>query len=403
MSKKILSLGLVALLGTSTLVIPTNSNTVFANTELEQKKENIHKKRSGVDSSIQKKRSEISNLEQKQKSLDSEIKLLDSKMTETNEQLRQSQGKIEETKEKIDELNKQIREVEERIEERNRLLKDRVRSIQESGGVVSYLDVLLGSQDFSDFVSRVSAVTTIVNADKEIIQEHKEDIKLLEESEVKLNNELNKLAAAITELQSLKQQLKSQVAEKSIIMEQVKNDQIVAEKELYKLEDEVDFLKEQEATIKIEMKRQQGLKDTTTTASNRSTTPSTNGSFMWPAKGTFTSGYGARWGRLHAGVDLANSADNVPIVASADGTVIRSYYSSSYGNVVFISHNINGKIFTTLYAHMDSRLVSSGQSVSKGQQIGYMGNTGRSTGKHLHFEIHDGAWKNPINPMKYLP
>ncbi|MCM3164338.1 M23 family metallopeptidase (plasmid) [Metabacillus sp. B2-18] len=124
---------------------------------------------------------------------------------------------------------------------------------------------------------------------------------------------------------------------------------------------------------------------------------------MWPAKGTFTSGYGARWGRLHAGVDLANSADNVPIVASADGTVIRSYYSSSYGNVVFISHNINGKIFTTLYAHMDSRLVSSGQSVSKGQQIGYMGNTGRSTGKHLHFEIHDGAWKNPINPMKYLP
>lgn len=68
-------------------------------------------------------------------------------------------------------------------------------------------------------------------------------------------------------------------------MEQVKNDQIVAEKELYKLEDEVDFLKEQEATIKIEMKRQQGLKDTTTTASNRSTTPSTNGSFMWPAKG----------------------------------------------------------------------------------------------------------------------
>ncbi|USK67770.1 M23 family metallopeptidase [Peribacillus frigoritolerans] len=123
---------------------------------------------------------------------------------------------------------------------------------------------------------------------------------------------------------------------------------------------------------------------------------------MWPAKGTFTSGYGSRWGKLHAGIDLANPAANVPIVAAADGTVIRSYYSSSYGNVVFVSHNIEGKVYTTLYAHMESRLVSNGQSISKGQQIGYMGNTGRSTGKHLHFEIHDGAWKNPINPMKFL-
>lgn len=403
MSKKILSLGLAALVGASTLVIPINSNTVSANSETEQKRENIENKRSGVDSSIQDKKNEISSLEQKQKNLDAEIKLLDSKMTETNEQLRQRQGEIEETKMKIDELKNQIREVEKRIEQRNLLLKDRVRSLQESGGVVSYLDVLLGAQDFGDFVSRINAVTTIVNADKEIIQEHEEDVKLLEQSEAELSSELNKLAEAITELQSLKQQLNSQVVEKSKIMEQVKIDQQAAEKELYELEDEAAFLKEQEATIKKEMKRQQGSRDTTPTAPNKSTPSSTNGSFMWPAKGAFTSGYGARWGRLHAGVDLANSADNVPIVASADGTVIRSYYSSSYGNVVFISHNINGKIYTTLYAHMNSRLVSSGETVSKGQQIGYMGNTGRSTGKHLHFEIHDGAWKNPINPMNYLP
>ncbi|WP_143118238.1 M23 family metallopeptidase, partial [Shouchella clausii] len=65
-----------------------------------------------------------------------------------------------------------------------------------------------------------------------------------------------------------------------------------------------------------------------------------------------------------------------PIVASASGTVIRSHYSSSYGNVVYISHNINGQVYTTLYAHMESRLVSAGQSVSKGQQIGTLGTTG---------------------------
>ncbi|PAF11521.1 hypothetical protein CHH61_26865, partial [Shouchella clausii] len=64
------------------------------------------------------------------------------------------------------------------------------------------------------------------------------------------------------------------------------------------------------------------------------------------------------------------------MVASASGTVIRSHYSSSYGNVVYISHNINGQVYTTLYAHMESRLVSAGQSVSKGQQIGTLGTTG---------------------------
>lgn len=128
----------------------------------------------------------------------------------------------------------------------------------------------------------------------------------------------------------------------------------------------------------------------------------TGGNFMWPAKGAFTSGYGPRWGKLHAGIDIANASSDVPIVAAAEGAVIRSYYSSSYGNAVFISHNIDGQVYSTVYAHMDSRLVSSGQSVSKGQQIGFMGNTGQSTGKHLHFEIHQGAWKNPVNPMKYL-
>ena len=127
---------------------------------------------------------------------------------------------------------------------------------------------------------------------------------------------------------------------------------------------------------------------------------------MWPAKGSFTSPYGSRWGKLHAGIDVANRASNVPIVASASGTVIRSNYSSSYGNVVYVLHRIDGKVFTTLYAHMEARHVSAGQSVSKGQQIGIMGNTGRSTGKHLHFEIHNGAWNgqaNAVNPLKYLP
>jgi len=108
---------------------------------------------------------------------------------------------------------------------------------------------------------------------------------------------------------------------------------------------------------------------------------------------------------MHWGVDLVKKG-NVPIVSAADGVVIRAYQSSSYGNVVYITHNIDGKTFTSVYAHMKSFQVSSGQTVSKGQQIGVMGNTGQSFGQHLHFELHAGQWNqsksNAVNPAKYI-
>ena len=97
------------------------------------------------------------------------------------------------------------------------------------------------------------------------------------------------------------------------------------------------------------------------------------------------------------------------ILAAADGVVIRSYTSSSYGEVVFIAHSIDGQTYTTVYAHMKSgsRKVSAGQVVSKGQRIGTMGNTGDSQGQHLHFELHKGEWNqaksNAINPVGIVP
>lgn len=107
----------------------------------------------------------------------------------------------------------------------------------------------------------------------------------------------------------------------------------------------------------------------------------------------------------HQGVDLA-STGKVPIYASADGTVSRAQVLSSYGNVVMIKHIINGKAYETNYAHLDSYSVKVGQKVKQGQQIGIMGQTGRSYGIHLHFEIHNGYWAsgqpNAVDPMKYI-
>ncbi|WP_338754126.1 M23 family metallopeptidase [Bacillus sp. FJAT-52991] len=129
-------------------------------------------------------------------------------------------------------------------------------------------------------------------------------------------------------------------------------------------------------------------------------------SFTWPADGKLTDTFGSRGGK-HYGIDIAKSG-TVPIKASASGTVSKSYYSSSYGEVVFIKHNINGVPYETVYAHMKSgsRKVSAGQKVNQGTVIGYMGNTGHSSGQHLHFELHKGTWNssksNAVNPLNYL-
>jgi murein DD-endopeptidase MepM/ murein hydrolase activator NlpD len=133
--------------------------------------------------------------------------------------------------------------------------------------------------------------------------------------------------------------------------------------------------------------------------------PITNGMFMKPSVGVFSSGFGKRWGKLHAGVDIAQKG-SIPVVASADGTVSRSNVSNSYGNVVFIVHNINGQKYETVYAHMKNRAVKEGDTVTKGQFIGYMGNTGQSYGQHLHFEIHLNNWNNQksnaLNPLLFI-
>ncbi|MBW4628860.1 MAG: peptidoglycan DD-metalloendopeptidase family protein [Brasilonema octagenarum HA4186-MV1] len=121
--------------------------------------------------------------------------------------------------------------------------------------------------------------------------------------------------------------------------------------------------------------------------------------YMWPAKGTLTSGYGWRWGRMHKGIDIANSV-GTPIYASADGVVQKAGWNSGgYGNVVDIVH-LDGSM--TRYGHNSKILVQAGQQVHQGQTIALMGSTGFSTGPHSHFEIHPTG-KDAVNPIAFLP
>jgi murein DD-endopeptidase MepM/ murein hydrolase activator NlpD len=120
--------------------------------------------------------------------------------------------------------------------------------------------------------------------------------------------------------------------------------------------------------------------------------------FTMPVKNSyrFTSGFGPRWGRMHNGTDFAAPV-GTPIYAPADGVVTFAGWSSGYGRLVKIKHDFG---IETRYAHQSRIRVKVGQRVSRGDRIGDIGNSGRSTGPHLHYEIRVGG--RPINPMIYI-
>jgi murein DD-endopeptidase MepM/ murein hydrolase activator NlpD len=124
-------------------------------------------------------------------------------------------------------------------------------------------------------------------------------------------------------------------------------------------------------------------------------TPSAAG-FIWPVHGVVTSGFGWRWGRLHAGIDIAVGI-GTPVVAAAGGTVIIAGWLGGYGNLVVIDH---GNGIATAYGHNSSVTVGVGQYVAQGQLISYSGSTGHSTGPHVHFEVRINGI--PVDPMGYL-
>ncbi|MCM3720059.1 murein hydrolase activator EnvC family protein [Fictibacillus phosphorivorans] len=353
-------------------------------------------------------KSKIDQNKKSQASLESEIARIDKLSSDTDAKIEKKKADITQTKNEIAKLKAEIVVVQKRIDKRDKLLKERVNSMYESGGAVSYLEVVLGSKDFGDFLDRVLALNMIAEQDRQLLEEQKKDKELLEGKMTSVEKKLNSLQDAMKDLQGLKEQLKAQKAEKDRLMESLQKEQGHLEAEMHKIENEGEILKSQEEAFKREQERarQQEAAKRSSGSGGGSTAPVIgNGMIMKPAAGIISSTFGTRSMGNHKGIDIAQ-AGTVPIHAAADGTVIRAEYSSSYGNVVYISHSISGQQWTTVYAHMSSTpMVSTGQSVSKGTQLGNMGNTGHSTGQHLHFELHKGPWNagktNAVNPAAY--
>jgi peptidoglycan hydrolase CwlO-like protein len=417
----------------TSLIATLGTSHVEANSTLQNKINSIKEERTDNQSELKQKEDEIKTLEKKMQQLEGEIKDIDHKTAATNQQIREKDKEIDSAKKRIEELVEEIQILETRIAERDELLKNRVRSMYVNGGSVNYLEVVLGAKNFGDLINRISALSTIAQQDRNILEAHHNDKLMVEEVKGAMEQELISLEGKLADLESLKKQLNSQRKEKDRLMTEHKQQEGELHAELGELENADQILAAQERAMKQELeawkerqrqlaeqerKRKEEEKKRKEEAARSgipytppAPAPSTNaeGKFMRPATGTLTSPYGARWGKMHHGVDIGKNGrqGDVPVVAAEAGTVISSYYSSSYGNTVMISHNVNGKVVTTLYAHLENRFVSEGQRVSRGQLLGYMGNTGRSFGAHLHFEVHEGPWNNSksnsVDPLRYIP
>ncbi|WP_096156623.1 murein hydrolase activator EnvC family protein [Bacillus sp. FJAT-45066] len=455
MRRKIGIIIIAAVIGITGFFSTNFTEQVSANLEMKERLNDVKDDRESNQESQQAKKDEVSKLQAEQQKLREEVRKLDLAVETTKNNIRTKQSEIEATQLEIEELKAEIEVLIERIERRSILLEDRARSFQQGGGAINYLDVILGAQSFGDFLDRVNAVATILQADRDIMVAHQNDLQLLEEKELELRNKLVSLEQQLVELEHLEASLRQQIKQKDALMADLKKQEDEAMHELHELEDEAKLLAAQERAIKAEIKAYEERKKreeeerrqreeeerkrqeaeaaaaaaaaaARAAAGNSSPAPSSpapapapaptppspppasnSGNFGVPATGAVTSGFGTRWGSFHAGIDIGRGGrSNVPVVASAAGTVFQSYYSTSYGNVVFITHNIDGQIWTTVYAHLENRAVSEGQSVSRGQFLGYMGNTGFSTGPHLHFELHRGMWNgnktNAVNPRSFI-
>ncbi|PAE25737.1 peptidoglycan DD-metalloendopeptidase family protein [Bacillus sp. 7894-2] len=449
MKKSIITLSLAAVLGFGSITVGMPVEKASAANklnDLNSQKNKINEQRSGVESKLNDTDNKISENQSEQQSVQSEIERLDKAISDALAKIEEKNQEIADTKKEIEKLEAEIKVLVERIKKRNELLKDRARNYQETGGMVSYIDVLMGAQSFGDFVERVGAVATIVEADQDILQAHQADKDELEKKQNQVKEELASLETMRAELEGMKKSLNAQKAEKDKLLASLKHKEEEMHAHKLELSEENEILAAQEAAIqkaiKLEQERQaeaarqaelakqkaaaeaakaakaakksssssagsSSSSDSGTSNSPQVSAPSvSSGAWTRPASGRLSSGFGNRSLGDHFGVDIA-SGGTVPIMAAADGVVIRSYYSSSYGNAIFIAHSVGGQTYTTVYAHMSSRSVGSGQTVSKGQQIGIMGNTGQSYGQHLHFELHRGSWNagktNAINPIGIVP
>lgn len=367
--------------------------------------------------------SDLDKLKQQKENANNELKQIQSEKKSTldevaviNSELETLQNEINKLQEQLDSLNNSIKEKQEEIEknekeikEKEELLKKRLVSMY-IHGQTSYLDVILGSGNYLEMVMNYDAVKEIADADTNLINTITEKKKKNEEEKIELEDKKKEVDAVKAQKDAKNVSLKEKQAEKNKKVNELSSEEKEKQAQIDKFNAAI---KEAEAEIKraAEEAKRKAVSQTTNATTGKINNSA--GSLGWPLPMKYasyayiTSYFGRRVSPTagassnHGAIDIGVSYQ--PVYASESGIVLTAQYVSGYGNFIMIWHKSRGELYTC-YGHLSQFLVSAGMTVSRGQQIAVSGNTGISTGPHLHFEVRTGGSSSGcrVDPLGYL-
>ncbi len=371
-SKKVCSLLMATVMAVSV------AGTAWAD-DLEEQLEDLQQKAA--------KQQEITNeAQQRVDSLSEQLRLLQADVDEATEAYNDVAGKLSQVQADIDENTVLLEETERDLKKRNVKLSKRIRDIY-INGQISYVDVLFGAKDFSDFLTRMDILKRIIKHDYDLIMQVKADRDVVMDTKAKLEKDKADVEVLVADAEKKQNVMLAKKQEQQALLDKAEYDKEVSEQAYEEI-----MAASKEITNMIR-RSQMGGGAATVTGS---------GAMIWPLNGPITSEFGWRthpiFGtqRYHSGLDIGGDY-GLPIAAAASGTVIHSGWISGYGYTVILDH---GGGITTLYGHNSSLSVDVGDYVSQGQTIAICGSTGNSTGPHCHFEVRENG--EPVSPYGYL-
>lgn len=399
--KKGIAVMLTAILAISVTLSPVARVNATSIDEIKEQQEETRSKKKEAEAALADLNQKKTDILEVIQELDNQISAYENQIKELTKQRNNLQAEISITQLKIYEAN---------VAE-NKQYEDMKLRIQYAyeNGEVEYLDALMATNDFTEIVNQSEYVEQISVFDKSQLDDLIEIRESIAEYEVTLQDALVEVEEIKAEAEDEKEALEVMEEGKKAKLAEYQTAINDTEGEISRLEQEE---KKQDAQIaelerQAEERRKQAAAAAAAAASSSgsSSTPApsySGGPFKWPmpASGRITSGFGGRnaptagASSYHKGIDIGCPSGST-VVAAASGTVIYTGYMSSAGNAVIIDH---GGGLTTLYYHLSGFAVSPGTNVSAGQTIAYSGNTGVSTGPHLHFSVRvNGTYVNPMN------